>query len=499
MSFFNKIFSGRKKSPSPKPDSPKDEEKKSTGRKSKTEVLMDVPIIRKPQSAKSQDSSHKPDFSKLVHFQLDTLHPRLRSSEGPQTIPVMVNVGAKDADLGKNRVGLDVVMIIDISGSMGGQKIKLVVETLLFIIDQMQEMDRLSLIAFDNKSEILAGLTPMTEQAKETFKKKVLTHIKARGDTDIRKGLEDGYKVLLNRKEVNDVTAVFLLSDGQDTCGNSQEDIRKALVNQDKAMAKKGMDYKIHSFGYGEGHDEKVLAMIANHKEGNFYYIKSVQSVDECFIDCMGYLMSVFGSQAEVTVYVNGKARIVRRLGTNWVDDNNAAKATLKVGNLAVGKERNFILELEVPATVGEAGVHVCSGILNYIAEGQNFMLEASLKPAVGVDGDIGPKNNKVEANFVRLEAAEALQQAEEKVKSGQVHLAKASIAQYKAKLRSRGVEEEEQERIDCLLNDDVIENAKDLLENKDILAQEAYRPGKACYSAMNQGQARFMSMKAKK
>jgi Mg-chelatase subunit ChlD len=495
MSFFQKMFSGNKKSDSPKPT----KERVSSGKQSEKELLMDVPIIRKPNTGQSQEISQRPDFGKLVDFRLDALHGKIKSSDTVQTLPVMVTVAAKDVDLGKNRVGLDVVMIIDISGSMGGEKIKLVVETLLFIIDEMQETDRLSLIAFDNQSEILAGLTPMTDKAKEEFKKKVLTHIKARGDTDIRKGLEDGFKVLLHRKEVNDVTAVFLLSDGQDTCGNSQDTIRNTLLAQDQEMNKKGMIYKINSFGYGEGHDEKVLAMIAHHKEGNFYYIKSVQSVDECFIDCMGFLMSVFGSQAEVAVYVNGKARIVNRFGTNWVQDGNGAKGTLKVGNLAAGKERNFIVELEIPPTAEETAVNVCSGILNFIADGQNHMLEAKLQLAVAIDGDLGTKNMKVEANVVRVQAAEALRDAEEKVRTGQVHLAKANIAQYKAKLRSQGVAEEEQERIECLLNDDVIDNAKDMLENRDILGQQAFRPGKACYSASNQMQERFMSKKMAK
>lgn len=37
-------------------------------------------------------------------------------------------------------------MCIDISGSMSGDKIKMVRETLLFIIDELKDIDRLSLV-----------------------------------------------------------------------------------------------------------------------------------------------------------------------------------------------------------------------------------------------------------------------------------------------------------------------------------------------------------------
>lgn len=484
------MFSGKKPDATPEPTS-------SPQRTlSRLELLTDVPIIHKPKSSQSMEPQPHVDFSKVVEFRLDGLHAKIRSSDAPQTIPVMVTVGAKDVDLGKQRLGLDVVMIIDISGSMSGEKIKLVVETLLFIIDEMQETDRLSLIAFDNVSEILTSLTPMTAKAKEEFKKKVLERIKSRGDTDIRKGLVDGFEVLLNRKEVNDVTAVFLLSDGQDTCGNNQDTFKRTLEENDKKMAKKGMSYKINSFGYGEGHDEKVLGMISQFKEGNFYYIKNVQLVDECFIDCLGYLMSVFGSQAEVSLYVSGKTRIVKKYGASWADESNPAKATLKVGNLAAGKERNFVLELEVPPTADLQGVELAAGILNFIADKQNNMLDAKLVMPVAAESDLGPKNAKVEQNIVREKAAETLIEAQADVKRGRASSAKRKVREFKAKLAEEEVDDCEMARVDMLLNDRVIDSDKEMMENNDILAKQAYRPAKACYSAMNSVQERFLAKK---
>lgn len=58
---------------------------------------------------------------------------------------------------------MDLILCIDISGSMSGQKLQMVKETLIFILDQLNDEDRVSLVAFDDQVDILAKLNSMTE------------------------------------------------------------------------------------------------------------------------------------------------------------------------------------------------------------------------------------------------------------------------------------------------------------------------------------------------
>jgi len=37
-------------------------------------------------------------------------------------------------------------------------------------------------------------------------------------------------------------------------------------------------------------------------KNGKFYYINSDEIVDECFIDCMGSLLTIIGKSVEIKV-----------------------------------------------------------------------------------------------------------------------------------------------------------------------------------------------------
>ena len=64
----------------------------------------------------------------------------------------MIEYQTEDILLDDERPGLDLVITIDKSGSMRGNKIKLVKETLIFIVDELKEIDRLSLVTFSNSS-----------------------------------------------------------------------------------------------------------------------------------------------------------------------------------------------------------------------------------------------------------------------------------------------------------------------------------------------------------
>ena len=57
-------------------------------------------------------------------------------------------------------------------------------------------------------------------------------------------------------------------------------------------------DYSIHTFGYGSDHDPELMTKLAEEKNGSFYYIEDLTTVDEAFIDCLGLLKSSVGYSA---------------------------------------------------------------------------------------------------------------------------------------------------------------------------------------------------------
>lgn len=92
-----------------------------------------------------------------------------------------------------------------------------------------------------------------------------------------------------------------MFSDGKDTQGNSALDIQKYLKEQ------KTINFTIHSFGFGESHDDSVLTSLSDIKNGNFYYIKDQKFIDQCFISCLSYLLSTIVVKAKLKIFFKEK------------------------------------------------------------------------------------------------------------------------------------------------------------------------------------------------
>ena len=46
--------------------------------------------------------------------------------------------------------------------------------------------------------------------------------------------------------------------------------------------------FTIHSFGFGKDHDEDLMNKISQLKDGSFYYIKELNTLDEAFCNALG-------------------------------------------------------------------------------------------------------------------------------------------------------------------------------------------------------------------
>ncbi|CAF4159673.1 unnamed protein product, partial [Rotaria magnacalcarata] len=66
--------------------------------------------------------------------------------------PSILSNRATEKELDELRVPVDLVCVVDQSGSMGGQKIALLKDTLNYIVDQMGPLDRLAIISFDTRA-----------------------------------------------------------------------------------------------------------------------------------------------------------------------------------------------------------------------------------------------------------------------------------------------------------------------------------------------------------
>jgi len=122
----------------------------------------------------------------------------------------------------ENRVGVDIVCVLDRSGSMAGDRISLVRKAIRRLIRNLQDQDRIALIAFDTQVDLLLPFTNMTADGKRNAKN-IIGALDSRSSTDLCGGLLKGIELLQQDGNGNEVQAILLFTDGQANHGISSE------------------------------------------------------------------------------------------------------------------------------------------------------------------------------------------------------------------------------------------------------------------------------------
>ena len=114
----------------------------------------------------------------------------------------------------QERAGMDIVAVLDRSGSMAGEKMKMLHETVNLMVENLKSQDRLSLVSYDSEIETVLELTSMDSRGK-SLALEMLKRITERGCTNLSGGLMEGIKKLTSRPAItNEVASVLLMTDG---------------------------------------------------------------------------------------------------------------------------------------------------------------------------------------------------------------------------------------------------------------------------------------------
>ena len=116
--------------------------------------------------------------------------------------PFVVNLFAPEAkeESDEKRVSADLICVIDISGSMDGEKIHLVKESLKILVDMMDAKDRIALVLFDQSATLYNNLEFLSKENKTKIKEKIGI-IAARGGTNIASGLQVAVDILKKKRK----------------------------------------------------------------------------------------------------------------------------------------------------------------------------------------------------------------------------------------------------------------------------------------------------------
>ncbi len=162
---------------------------------------------------------------------------------------------------------VDLVLVVDTSGSMAGDKINAVRQSLGQFIDLLGNRDRLQIVTFSTDVNTLTPLSSLADK-REELKRRVSALVE-QGDTALYDATIAAYEELQANANPDHIRAMVVLSDGEDTISRST--LSEVLTAVGDVGEEGGNAIKIFTIAYGSGADTSILQQIAEPTGGRQY------------------------------------------------------------------------------------------------------------------------------------------------------------------------------------------------------------------------------------
>jgi Ca-activated chloride channel family protein len=167
-------------------------------------------------------------------------------------------------------IAKDVILVLDVSGSMRGEKIVQARDALNFVLDNLNEEDRFNIIAFSTGTRPYArGLVPADERGEA---RDFVDRLEASGSTDINRALLEAMAMA----DADRPTTLIFLTDGLPTVG--EVDVERIIDNVGDVTPE---NVRIFPFGVGYDVNTILLDTIAQDHRGASGYVRPEEEIDE--------------------------------------------------------------------------------------------------------------------------------------------------------------------------------------------------------------------------
>jgi len=282
----------------------------------------------------------------------------------------------------------DIVCIIDISGSMGeeasiqtetGTKesqglnlLDIVVHSVKTILASLEETDRLAVVTFETKVEVLSALVPLTTGNRKAIEAK-LNKLVPEDCTNLWGGLSKGLEILKSSYQPNRISSILLLTDGVPTVNPPRGEIPmlKRYISENKSNVP-----TINTFGFGYTINSQLLLSISQLGNGMFTFIPDASFVGTSFVNCMANTLTMFSKSATLTLTPGSGRKIVKPTLAdyeNCCEMQQDGSLRFNAISLHSGQSRDFYFEIQDDSSSVEEDKYV-KAVLEYEKDfgGQN-------------------------------------------------------------------------------------------------------------------------------
>jgi Ca-activated chloride channel family protein len=261
----------------------------------------------------------------------------LQGSDGRVHLELII--GAESLpDTDSPRLPTDLVVVLDRSGSMQGEKIQQARAAIHQLITQLEPEDRFGLVAFSSSSQVAIPLTHATPGTSTVWNATVEA-LGAGGGTFMAPALDLGLGLIEDSRQAGRSPRVMLLSDG--LAAEAPD-----LLRRQASRAARG-EYTLSTVGVGADFDESMMSSLADAGTGNYYYLRDLKQLADIFSDEFETARSTVASGLAVSLTPGDGIQVIEAAG--YPLERKAGAVTFHPGTLYSGQERRVWLTLEVP------------------------------------------------------------------------------------------------------------------------------------------------------
>ena len=236
------------------------------------------------------DIVNKSDYHSIISFESENTKPdtdfKLYFSKNASPIGLSLLTYKSGSDDGyfllsaspsisidkQNVENKDITFILDVSGSMSGEKIEQAKKALLYCVNNLNADDHFNIIRFSTEAYSLFNSLQKAEKQNINKAKSFINDLQAIGGTNIEKAFDLAFK---NYKKSSRPHFIVFLTDGKPTIGETNEEkLLKRIANLNKNNS------RIFTFGIGDDINTHLLDKITEASKAWRTYVGENEDIE---------------------------------------------------------------------------------------------------------------------------------------------------------------------------------------------------------------------------
>ena len=286
---------------------------------------------------------------------------RCVSSENNESAPSVENMGKA------------ICLVIDVSGSMDGDKIRAAKHAARRCVDMLEAATMFCVIAFNESAEVVVPMG-LADAQRKNGAHKAIQNLSANGGTRLSTAVNAARGEF--EKVSGMINAAMLLTDGQ----NDREDAR-AL---NKAIEKSQGQFQCDCRGLGADWKPDELRLISNGLDGSADACVNPDSLESDFKKFLTRSMSKVASDARLKIWTPKVAKIIgiKQMSPEIVElGAKGRKLDEKTTEFSLGswgnETRDYHVAIELPAGAADDEMIACRASITILQNGQEVVFNA--------------------------------------------------------------------------------------------------------------------------